>query len=86
MKLIIATLTAATVLASAASAMLPDSQVDPRDAVQNETAQITTGIKRNVSAEQFGPDGRWLSTLSNGQVTVYSFEASDQPKIPADLR
>lgn len=73
MKLIIATLTAATVIASAASAMTPLTQIDNRAAAQDAIGSVTTGVVSHVATDKYAFDGR-SKALAGETVTITTFK------------
>lgn len=86
MKLIIASLTAATVLASAASAMVQPSQIDPRDAALGAVSTPTTGVARSVPTAAFAIDGRSQTEIGTDSVKVTSFQTIERAFDASDLR
>lgn len=86
MKLIIATLTAATVLASTATAMTTPTQVDPRDAALGAVGFVTTGEVSQVETQTYAADGRSAALAVNETVTVTTFETSERPFSASDYR
>ncbi|MEP5153689.1 hypothetical protein [Planktotalea sp.] len=85
MKLIIASLTAATVLASAASAMVQPTHIDNVAAAQNALGQVTNGVVSEIATSAYGLDGR-SEVFVGDTVSVTSFKANERPLNSTDLR
>jgi len=85
MKLIIASLTAATVLASAASAMVQPTHIDNRAAAQNELGQVTSGVVSEIATSAYAFDGE-SKALAGDTVSITSFNANERPLNSTDYR
>jgi hypothetical protein len=85
MKLIIASLTAATLFASAASAMVQPTNIDNRAAAQNALGQVTSGVVSEVATAGYALDGRSEAFIGD-TVSITSFEANERPLDSTDYR
>lgn len=80
MKLIIATLTAATVFASTASAMVSPEIVDNAAAAQGALGFVTTGEVSQIAIEDYVTDPRAAALTVSDTVAVTSFENTTAPQ------
>lgn len=86
MKLIIASLSAAIVLASSASAMVLPTQIDTRNGARSALSQVQERVVKVVPTDSYAIDGRSKIIAGSKTLKVTTFKTRNRPADSTDLR